>query len=138
MNTPRATVHQYQRFRAAGYSAADSLRSARIVEAFAEREDETVRLRAVPEDEHPFSVYGEPEGYVNQYGRRVSPEEERRETECAIERDGCWRIVSERRCEACGAWELADSCGMFYGYQDPLDPVQNPYVVDLMASALEA
>jgi len=53
----------------------------------------------------------------------------------ASEITGCWWIVAS---VATGdKWEHADSIGMCV-YEDPLDPFQNCYVVDLMATALEA
>lgn len=82
-----------------------------------------VRLRAEPESESLASVYGD--------------EIAEREREYAG-RWGVWWVVSEVNFgnEAIGdKWEHADSIGMCV-YENPLDPFQNCYVVDLMAAAL--
>jgi len=87
--------------------------------------DGQVRLRAVPEIESYFAVFGEPDDA-----------QERREIIDQIERTGCWCVVSEFYAD--GAWHHADSVGMCTGYDDPLDPAENAYVIDLMRAAIRA
>jgi hypothetical protein len=86
--------------------------------------DGLVRLRALPEIESYFDVYGEPD----------SPEE-RQENNDQIDRDGCWLVESEFYAD--GAWHHADSIGMCV-YARPLDPAENCYVEDLMRAAIDA
>lgn len=122
--------------RKAGYSASEARRTAKIENEFRAFEaDGLVRLRAQAEEESYFSVYGEPEGYTNAQGKRVSAEQERKEIIDTIESDGLWIVIAEyfdgRQ------WQIADSVGMNAGYRNPLDPSQNCYVPDLMRSALD-
>lgn len=131
-----ATTKTYLQFRASGYSASHALHGAKAKLAFEALERrELVRLRAEPEEENYFDVYGEPEGYEGANGRRVSAEQERKETCELLERDGCWHVVAEyfdgQR------WQHADSIGMNTGYKNVLSPFENCYVPDLMASAVE-
>ena len=95
------------------------------IETFSALEsDGLVRLRALPETESYFDVYGEPD----------SPEE-RQEIIDQIDRDGCWLVESEFYAD--GAWHHADSIGMCV-YARPLDPAENCYVEDLMRAAIDA
>lgn len=126
----------YQQFRKAGHDAKSALQNAKIYEQWLILEDETVRLRALPEEESYFDVYGKPDGYVNQFGRRVSAEQERKEICETIERDGCWCVFSEYFDGE--KWQYADSVGMCTGYNNPISPFQNWYVPDLMQAAIEA
>jgi len=87
--------------------------------------DGQVRLRALPETDSYFDVYGEPD----------SPEE-RQEIIDQIDRHGCWCVVSEFYAD--GAWHHADSVGMCAGYENPLNPAENCYVEDLMRAAIDA
>lgn len=83
--------------------------------------DGLVRLRALPETESYFDVYGEPE---------------RQEIIDQIESSGCWFVVSEFFAD--GSWHHADSVGMCVGYSNPLNPAENCYVEELMDSAVRA
>jgi len=83
-----------------------------------------VRLRAEEEEESYFSGYGEPE----------TPEE-REELVRTLELYGCWRVITEVFID--GAWHHCDCVGFCAGYRNVLDPCENPYVVDLMRSAVE-
>lgn len=96
-----------------------------------------VRIRAEEEQEAYFDVYGEPEGYTDQYGKIITPEEERKQIIESIELNGCWYLVAEYRLDENDEWEMADSIGMNVGYDDPTSPYENWYVSDLMASAIE-
>jgi hypothetical protein len=87
--------------------------------------DGQVRLRALPETESYFDVYGEPDCA-----------HERQEIIDQIERTGCWFVVSEFYAD--DAWHHADSVGMCVGYDDPLDPAENMYIEDLMRAAIRA
>jgi hypothetical protein len=86
--------------------------------------DGLVRLRALPETESYFDVYGEPDSA-----------QERQEIIDQIERTGCWFVVSEYLAD--GQWHHADSIGMCV-YNRPLDPAENCYVEDLMRAAIDA
>ena len=87
--------------------------------------DGQVRLRALPETESYFDVYGEPESA-----------QERQEIIDQIESNGCWFVVSEFFAD--GSWHHADSVGMCVGYSNPLNPAENCYVEGLMDSAVRA
>jgi hypothetical protein len=129
--------HYYGRLRRSGYNAKDALRAAKTWDAFTDAErDGLVRLRAEPEQESYFDVYGEPEGFTALNGRRVTAEQEREEIAGMIDRDGCWWIVAEWQ-DSDGFWHAADSVGMCI-YRSPLDPGDNWYIPDLMQSALDA
>ena len=86
--------------------------------------DGLVRLRAFPETESYFDVYGEPDDA-----------QERQEIIDQIDRDGCWLVESEFYAD--GQWHHADSVGMCV-YNRPLDPAENCYVEDLMRAAIDA
>lgn len=97
-----------------------------IIETFRALEsDDQVRLRALPETESYFDVYGEPDDA-----------RERQDIIEQIERTGCWFVVSEFYAD--GAWHHADSVGMCAGYENPLDPAENWYIEDLMRAAIRA
>ncbi len=107
--------------------AACALNSARTLAQWREAEAAgRVRLRAEPEEGNYFDVYGEPD-----------TEQQRKAIEQSIERDGCWFVIAEYLCRYCGQWKHADSIGMCI-YANPLDPFENDYVVDLMATTLDA
>lgn len=97
-----------------------------IIETFRALEsDGQVRLRALPEVESYFDVYGEPDSA-----------QERQEIIDQIERTGCWFVVSEFYAD--GQWHHSDSVGMCAGYENPLNPAENCYVEGLMESAIRA
>lgn len=124
-------------FMLVGHDARCSLDAARTILRFRELEAQgLVRMRAEPEEESYFDVYGEPEGYVNAQGHRVSAEQECEEMCATLERDGCWRTVSEWFDG--DDWQEADSCGMHTGYRNPCDPFENCYVVQEMQAAIDA
>ena len=138
--------HDYDRFRMegatiVGMSALCALHDAKTLRDWRELEDAgKVRLRAEPEEESYFDVFGEPEGYTNAQGHYVTPELARQSIIEALDRDGLWWVVSEYKaclCECCehDTWEQADSIGMC-NYDDPCDPFQNCYVPELMAQAI--
>lgn len=131
----------YESFRRAGYPASHAHHAAKALAEFSALERQgLVRLIAEPEQENYFDVYGEPEGYTDVNGRWHSPEQERQELCESLDRLGCWYISAEWRerddddCE----WQLADAVGMNAGYSDPLSPLENWYVPDLMRSAVKA
>lgn len=129
--------NRYAQARRAGYPPADALRTARIVDAFEDMENAgMVRIIAEPEQESYFDVYGEPEGYVNEHGRRVSAEEQRAEIVRTLEQDGCWYVAAQVQCSECEEWRTVDGIGMNTGYGDPTDWRVNWYVPDLMSAAL--
>jgi hypothetical protein len=115
----------YFQLRERGYTAKRSLLSAKTIEAFKRLEFEgKVRLRLEPEQESYFDVFGEPK-----------TEAERERIIEQIENLGCYGVISEYSCH-CGQWQLADSIG-FCIYEQPLDPFDNEYCIDLMHSALK-
>lgn len=129
----------YNRFRAAGYRPAEALRAVRAVTEFEPLADaELVRLRLEQEQESYFSVYGEPEGYTDANGRKVSAEQEREELCATIERDGCWCLVADYRASTIEPWRVCESVGMLTGYGNPCDPFQCCYVPDFMRAAVDA
>lgn len=86
--------------------------------------DGLVRLRAYPEIESYFDVYGEPDSA-----------QERQEIIDNIDQNGCWFVESEFFAD--GQWHHADSIGMCV-YNRPLDPAENYYVESLMKSAINS
>ena len=142
-----AILAEYRKFRGrgciVGHDAQSALQSARVVTSYLKlKEAGLVTLRASPECENYFDVYGEPEGCTNVHGRRVSAEQERKEMCDILDRLGCWYVSSavNRGCRHCGRseWETVDGVGMCTGFDNPLSPYENPYVVDLMAAAIAA
>lgn len=107
-----------------------ALSSARTLAEWREAESAgLVRVRVEPEQDSYFDVYGKPD-----------TDKERAMIEAALERDGCWYVISEvnNGDESTGDnWEIADSIGMCV-YNHPEDPFENCYVIDLMRSALNA
>ncbi len=115
--------------------AACALDSARTLANWREAEGAgLVRLRSEPEEENYFDVYGEPEAYEGANGRRVTAEMAKAQIVETLENWGCFCVISEVFED--GEWVHADSIG-FCVYEDPLDPFDNSYVVDLMAKAME-
>lgn len=125
----------YRRLRDTGYRAGEAMRAARIMQEFEPYDGAELRIHAYPEEDNYFSVYGEPDGYTDVNGRRVRAEQARAEIVDILNRDGCWIVCCEAYHPDHG-WQLVDSVGMCAGYDDPTDPVQNPYVVDLMQAGL--
>lgn len=93
-----------------------------------------VRLRAEPEDENYFDLYGLPTGYHTSEGEWVTPEEAYEEMARTIELYGCCRVVSQYFDGE--KWQCAGSIGMCIGYHKPLSPEENWYVPHLMRQAL--
>ena len=123
-------------FMLVGHDADCSLRAARTILAFRELEHRgLVRLRAEPEHENYFDVYGEPEAYINAQGHEVSAEKAKEEMIATLDRDGLYWVVSEWFDG--DEWQHADSIGMCC-YRDPLNPFENCYVVQLMQGAIDA
>lgn len=132
----KTLLREFLKFRAAGFRSLEAFRAAKTCLTFRRLESAgLVRLRAEMEPEDYFSVYGEPEGYTDGHGKRVSAEQEREEICQTLDRDGLWYVVSEFHDG--DEWQVADSVGMCMCYRDPLSPLENFYVPDLMASAVE-
>lgn len=132
----RAQTKLYMQFRAAGYSAADSHRSACIVTNFRDLEEAgLVQLRVEDERDDYFVVYGEPDAYRSATGRYITAEEAREEISRQIDLCGCSYVIAEWREDDCDEWQQADGIGMCI-CANPLDPVENCYVSDLMLSAI--
>lgn len=130
-------ILKYRSFRECGMSPVHALSAAKTLLEWESLEyDDRVRLRAEHEQENYFDVFGQPDGYVNAQGHRVSPEQERKEICESIERYGNYYIVSEYFDGE--EWQHADSIGMCAGYRNVLDPRENWYVPDLMAAAIKA
>jgi len=120
--------------------ASNALRNARVVAAFRECEDETVRLRIEP-DEHcdMEDLKGDT------FNRKANPDiqesrmaQEEKKFEESVERDGVVGVIGEYLDPITGEWEHADSCWGFTGYSDAADPFQNDYAVDIMNQTLDA
>lgn len=114
-----------------GRQAELALRDARILARWRELEAQgKVRLTVEPEQESYFDVYGEPDS-----------ERERKALEGTLENLGCYWVASEYlsacTCGETEEWEQADSIGMCV-YEDPTDPFENCYVIDLMDAAIKA
>jgi hypothetical protein len=117
-------------FMLTGRNAEMCWRGARTIARFRELESTgLVRLLVEPEQENYFNVYGVPDD-----------PRELASMEASLERDGCWWTCTEYRTDPDDEadWEHADSCGMHTGYRDPGSPFENCYVVDEMATAVEA
>lgn len=118
---------RYQQFRRSGMTATNAISAARTLVQFSELEDQDlVRITATEEQESYFAVYGDPD-----------TEKERKQITHEIELNGCWFVFTEYKCACCGRWNRADSIGMCV-YSNPLDPLQNWYVPDLMYSAIQS
>ena len=86
--------------------------------------DGLVAIRAFPETESYFDVFGESDS-----------DQERQEMIDLINRVGCWFVES---CYfADGQWHHAGCVGMCV-YSNPLNPAENCYVEDLMRAAIDA
>jgi hypothetical protein len=119
-------------FMLVGFDAKCSLDAARTILEFRELEARgLVRMRAEPEQESYFSVFGEPEPQRGQTQKQANEA-----LEAILERDGVWWTCSEWFDG--DEWQHADSCGMHAGYKNPLDPFENCYVVDEMQAAIDA
>ena len=106
-------VRDYSRFRQAGWHAATALRAVRTCAEFAALESlGLVRLVASEEVESYFDVFGEPEGYTDGNGKRVSAEAERQELVRSFERDGVWHVGSQWRTSEADEWRPAAGVGM--------------------------
>jgi len=129
----------YREARDAGWHAKQAIYAARIMATWECRGRYVgdVRLRCEPETDNYIDVYGAPEPYINQYGRRVSAEAALKELENTISQHGLWCVFTERRCPHCGKWDVVDSIGMCNG-PDHMDWKCNGYIVDLCATTLNS
>lgn len=93
-------------------------------------DNDKVRLCVAPEWENYFSVYGEPDGYTDADGNKVSPEDEHKNIADMIDRDGLWYYFSQVKCATCGQWSTVDGIGMVIGSID-----DSGYKEDLLAAA---
>ena len=130
MNTELKNLYlkfrKHSPFMLVGHKARLALDAAKTLIRFRELEaDGLVRMRCEPETENYFDVYGREDSAKHQ-----------KQTEDIIERLGCWWTVSEFFNGE--EWEHADSCGMHTGYNDPLSPFENCYVIDEMRAAINA
>lgn len=48
---------------------------------------------------------------------------------------GCWYVYAQYKADS-DEWQDADGVGMCVGYNDPCDPFENCYVIDMMRDAL--
>lgn len=129
---------KHKPFMLVGQDAKCSLESAKTILRFRELEsDGLVRLRAEPEEESYFDVYGDIElDHAERNGHPISREQARKDLIETLERDGVWWTVAEWFDG--DEWQQADSCGMHTGYKNPLDPFENCYVIQEMQSAIDA
>lgn len=139
-NTPASRIAHarraaFIRFRKLGHRATDAWRDSLTVARFGEckvlpdvsspPEVPAVRIRAIPEEESYFSVFGEPDD-----------KRDRAAMVDILDTYGCWTILSEAFDPLSGEWTVADSLGMNTGYHDPASPFENAYVPDMMRAAL--
>ena len=132
----------YAQFRMAGYSPADSWRSAGIVAEFRVHEcgkhDKPefgdMRIRLEPDDE-PYNPGDTLEPFRGSDGRWRTREENERELSELLERTGVWGSIGEVWDGS--EWVEADSCWGHAGYDNPDCPIENCYIVDRMAECLE-
>lgn len=137
-------LRDYRKARKLGYSPRAAGSIARTISAwdkfdYGANDDRTlVRMVAEPENESYFNVYGEPDGYTDVHGRRISAEQERANIICQIDLNGCWYVKAQWRPDADSDWEDADGdCGMCI-YEDPTSIFENCYVEYMMRSAVKA
>jgi len=136
MNKKEGIGYVYRELRRAGYRPPQALASAKTVVDFREMEKrDLVRIRAEEEREKYFDVFGDPMGYTDNKGRKISAEEEEKEIIRSIETLGCWVVIAEYFDGE--EWQHAESVGMCTGYNRPCSPIENCYVSDLMRSALD-
>lgn len=136
----RSAKNLYRQFRAAGCRADDSLRSARIVAAFRapgvewDHDSDPDRFSdfAPGDDMGRVRIIAEPDDDYDWEELKDDVPEPVYER-CA--RDGAWGTVAQVWNGS--EWEDVDSVWGHVGYDDPLDPVENCYVVDLMSAALD-
>ena len=133
-----ARARREKPFMRVGFDAADSLKAARTILEFKRAEaDGLVRMRAEPEQESYFDVYGDEElRHAERNGHSIPHDQARKELCELLDRYGVWWTVAEWFDGE--EWQQAESCGMHAGYKDPLDPFENCYVVQEMQSALDA
>ena len=113
---------EYRRLRRLGWASKDAARAARVKERFEDAEDAgLVRLRVLPDDCcEPDDFDGTPAQHTEALER--------------ASRDGCWGIVADYRCPACGNWASSDSVWGFIGD----DWRDSGYDTDVMACCLAA
>lgn len=131
MRVDKEVMEYYRRFRAqgggiVGESALWALRDAKALQTFRTLEGQgLVRIKAEPEMESYFDVFGEPEDAKG-----------REQIIATIERLGCWWVCVEYFSPESEEWEHASSIGMCI-YADPTDPFENCYVAGMMSEAIE-
>ena len=130
----KTIVREYRRRRRNGWLATNALRAAKVQSAFDALEDETVRLRIVPDD-----YVGLDDLFGDTYNPDANPdipikqmEREKQEEIDRINRDGVWGVIGEYF-DGCN-WQHADSCFGFVGD----DWRDSGYDIDIMESALDA
>lgn len=134
----------YAQFRTAGYTPADSWRSAGIVAEFRAHEwDESydpephdigvMRIRIEPDSE-PYDPGSTLEPFRGSDGRWRTKEELERELSELLGRTGVWGSIGEVWDGS--EWVEVDSCCGHAGCENPDCPIENDYVVDHMAECL--
>lgn len=125
----------YAKFRAhspfmlVGENAKQALDAAHIYAKFQKLVDQgRVRLNIEREQEPDDSFF-------DTYGRRLSERSKQKAKEQY--RANCWRISTDYL-DADGEWQPADSIGNCDGEYRQQNAFDNPYVIDLMRSAVEA
>lgn len=134
----------FAQFRTAGYTPADSWRSAGTVAEFRAHEwSETydpepddigaMRIRLEPDNE-PYDPGDTLEPYRGSDGRMRSRDELERELNHMLETYGVWGTIGEVWDGS--EWVDVDSCWGHAGYKNLDCPIENDYVVDHMAECL--
>lgn len=130
----------YRQFRKVGYRADEAIQSARTVAEFRapgvewDHDSDPDRFSdfAPGDDLGRVRIIAEPDDDYD-WGELKDDVPEPVYERCA--RDGAWGTVAQIWNGS--EWEDVDSVWGHVGYDDPLDPVENCYVVDLMSAALD-
>jgi hypothetical protein len=119
-------IENFKKFRSGGMKAINAFFSAKTLCEFKALEEiGQARIKIQYEEENYFHVFGEPES-----------EKERRYIVATIEKFGLWYVKAEVKCPCCGQWEHVEGIGMIIA-NDPADPYENEYAIDLMQAAID-
>jgi len=127
----------YLSARRVGYTPPHAWHCAQTILAWRDEEDmELVKIECEPDSE-PYDPGDSGGAYINQFGRRVSAEQARKELDELISRTGIWCIAGYYRVSINDEWICADSICGCAGYEDPVDWRENWYVPDIMQATLD-
>lgn len=132
----RSLVSYYTEARKAGYYAKHAYSVARTLVRWDELEYMGLVKIEAKVDIEPYDPGDCEDGYTNQFGRRVSAEESKKELWELIERTGVWGVCGSAKID--GEWQHTDSVWGCAGYENVLDWRENWYVPDIMQSTMDA